>query len=768
MASRRFAIEAVFKGIDRISRPLNKMQNSVHKFTRKMQRGMRSANRAATKVAKTLTRGLKVGFAVATTAAVGFAAAMRKIITVGAGFEKTIVAAAVKFPGKIRAGTAAFKELEDAAREVGSTTEFTASQSAEALNFLAMAGFGAKQSIGALPKIVDLATIANIDLGRASDIATDTLGKLGLATDDLAQQDKNLTRVTDVLAETSVRANTSVDQLFEALIEGGGTATDVGASIETLGAFIGVLGNAGTKGSKAGTHLKNVFLGLAAATPKAKRALHGLGVKVADGSGNMRDMTEILDDLNGSLSKLGNVERAAKLRDIFGKIPIESVGILLKAGGEKLRDFRTKLEGAGGAAKEMASVMRDTTQGSIDSLTSAIEGGVISIFKMDLGIRPIIDGMTKWVRENEKLIASKVGDFFKYIADNFGLIAERIKQVGIVIGIIYGLVSAIKALSAVLILVNLIMAANPLTLTLIALAAVVALTAAAIINNWDDIVLFFKWSWKFIVDLFDSAVDAIQSAWGPITDFFADLWNGVVSVFEDIINSLLTTGPISWIIAAVALLMKYWEPIVDFFVDIWQAVYDVVAPVVKMIIENGPIGWVIDAVKLIIDNWSSIVGFFKKIWDNITSIFNTGYDVALKPLLEKVETFIEAFKLVWTGLKLFFSSLWEGIKNIFTEKIDQIKSVFAPLLNFFGGISDAKDALIDEQVGQVDLGGLKIDGEGAAGPQTVSPQERLSRSIEERRESSTAQVTIRDETGRAEVTEGDLGKGISFEPMGGF
>ncbi|MCK5601860.1 phage tail tape measure protein, partial [Candidatus Pacearchaeota archaeon] len=211
--AKRFSIEAVFKAVDKMSAPVSRMQNRIGKFTRKMDRGLRKVNKSVGRFAQKMKKGaLIVG---ASLAIIG--AGLLNVINTGAQFDQTLVNAAAKFPGEIRKGTKEFILLEDAARQVGRTTEFTAIQSAEALNFLAMAGFNAEQSVKALPGVVDLATVAQSDLATATDIATDSLGAFGLMTKDAGKLGKNLARINDVIAKTSTTANTNIMQLFEAV-----------------------------------------------------------------------------------------------------------------------------------------------------------------------------------------------------------------------------------------------------------------------------------------------------------------------------------------------------------------------------------------------------------------------------------------------------------------------------------------------------------------------------------------------------------------------
>ncbi len=636
----RFSVEAVFKAVDRVTAPVSRMQNRVGKMTRSMGNGFDRLNKKVGKFAS----GVKKG-ALAVTAALALSTgAMANVISTGADFEQTLVAAAAKYPGEIRKGTEAFEQLEQAARKTGSATEFSASEAAGALNFLAMAGFDAESSVAALPGVVDLATAAQVDLATATDVASDSLGAFGLMTKDATQLGKNLARVNDVIAKTTTSANTTVESLFETIKEGGPVATTAGASLETFSALAGELANAGIKGSQAGTTLKNMFLTLAAPTAGSAKILKRLGIQTQDASGDMRDIVDILGDLNGALDGLGTAGRSGVLEGIFGKIPIAGVNVLLASGSDRLREYRGELEGASGASSTMASVMRDTLQGRLNSLKSAVEGVKISIFSMTNGpLADAIDKTTEWVRANEQLIATNVGEFLAGIISNFENIVKWAKRIGIALAVFFTLSMILKTLVLVMTAVNLVMAANPIVLIVLGIMALIAAVAAAIIW-WDELKAAF----------------------------------------------LGLPGPVK---AAIAVIM-------------------------------GPIGWFIGAAALIMENWEPIKGFFSDLWTGVVGIF----DAAVAKIMGVVDK----------------------VKGAASFIGDMASSAGSSVSGFFGFGDDEEQST------------------GTTGPQVVSPQERVARSIDEQRTTQSAEVTIRDESGRAEVTGGTLGQGLTLQNSGAF
>jgi TP901 family phage tail tape measure protein len=521
----RFSIESVFRAVDKVTAPVNKMQNRVSKFTRKAQRGFRNLSRKVDKFGKALKTVGIIGIASFT--AMGFA--MANVINVGAEFEQTLVNAAAKFPEGIRQGTEAFKDLETIARQVGGTTEFTASQAASGLNFLAMAGFNAKQSMAALPAVVDLATAAGVDLATASDIATDSLGAFGLATKDPIKLGKNLARVNDVLALATVRTNTNMEQLFEGIVKGAPAFTSAGQSMESFTALMGVMANSGIKGGEAGTILRNTVLRLSNPVSTAAKVMKDLGVEVANSDGSFRDILDIMEDFEKGLVGVGEIQKLAALGTVFGTRAVSGLSVQLKEGSGSIADFRKELLGASGTSKEMASVMRDTLRGDINSATSAFEGLKITLLSLKKGpLRGMIQSTTQFIRKlnalidgNEdfikvmdgvfKIVMGVVGIFgilvIKFIAFKAGIIAVNaiILLWSATMFVLNGIMSVfnviIGAARLVMLGFNIALAANPIGLIIIAVVALIGLLVF-LVKNWDMVVEGFKQGAIAIANIF--------------------------------------------------------------------------------------------------------------------------------------------------------------------------------------------------------------------------------------------------------------------------
>lgn len=318
----------------------------------------------------------KKGMAVVTGAVVaagaGVAALGGYAVSVGKDFESSmaqvIATMGITKTSVTEDGVNSFELLKEAAAEAGESTTFSASEAADALNYLALAGYDAAKAADALPAVLNLAAAGGMELAYASDLATDAMAALGIEATS-----GNLTRFGDEMAKTASKANTSVSQLGEAILTVGGTAKSLAGGTTELNAALGVLANRGIKGSEGGTALRNMILSLSAPTDKAAAALEGLGVDAFDANGNLRPLNETFKDLDGALSGMSEGEKTQVLNEIFNKVDLKSAQAMLAGCGEEFNDLTEALENCDGAMADMAHTMNDTLEGDIKSLQSKAE-----------------------------------------------------------------------------------------------------------------------------------------------------------------------------------------------------------------------------------------------------------------------------------------------------------------------------------------------------------------------------------------------------------
>lgn len=312
-----------------------------------------------------------VGLTAATVAVGGFAASS---VNVGMTFDSSMsqVAATMGYTvAELNDSTSEasqnFSKLRDFAMEMGANTAFSASQSADALNYMALAGYDAETSMKMLPNVLNLAAAGGIELAAASDMVTDAQSALGLSLDETSE-------LVDKMAAASSKSNTSVQQLGDAILTVGGTAKNLAGGTTELSTALGILADNGTKGAEGGTALRNIILSLSAPTDKAAAQLEALGVQAFDVEGNLRPLNETFGDLNGALSSLTQEQQTQALSEIFNKVDLKSVNAMLGTSSERWYELGTAIDGAWVSMDSLSDSLSDvgldltTMQGNLSKL----------------------------------------------------------------------------------------------------------------------------------------------------------------------------------------------------------------------------------------------------------------------------------------------------------------------------------------------------------------------------------------------------------------
>ncbi len=292
--------------------------------------------------------------------------------------------------------------LTDLAKEMGKTTVFTASEAADAMTFLGMAGFETEQIMDSLAGTLNLAAASGIDLGRAADISSNILTGFG-------KDAKEIGKVVDVLAKTVTSSNTDMEQLAEAMKYIAPMANTMGISIEETAAAVGILGDAGLQGSMATRALGTSLARLSDPTTKMAGAIENAGLEAFDTSGKFVGLASVIEQLEVGLADMTEQQRVATLSIIFGKDALKNWSTLVSAGSEDLREFTTELENSGDTAQKMADTQIDNLDGSVRLLNSAVDGLAISFGEaMTPAIRESADMLTDFtgvITENEEGVA---------------------------------------------------------------------------------------------------------------------------------------------------------------------------------------------------------------------------------------------------------------------------------------------------------------------------------------------------------------------------
>lgn len=364
------------------------------KIAGKVESSFKNALRQATKGLGTITKTVASATAAAAAAvgAMGVAA-----INTGREFEGAMsqVAATMLIDKTTAEGQKAFETLENAARECGASTAFSATEAAEALNYLALAGYDADKAATALPTVLKLAGAGAMDLASASDMVTDSMSALGIEATEA-----NLTQFSDQLAQTASKANTSVAQLGEAILTVGGTAKGLAGGTTELNTALGILADNGLKGAEGGTHLRNIILSLQNPTDKAADALKGLGVDVYDAQGNMRGLNDVFKDLQGAMDGMSSAQKDNILSTLFNKTDLTAANAMLSNCTDRFDELSAAVENSAGACENMYAIQLDNLNGDIDILKSGLSDLGISIYK----------DLNGPLREMTQLATSMVGE----------------------------------------------------------------------------------------------------------------------------------------------------------------------------------------------------------------------------------------------------------------------------------------------------------------------------------------------------------------------
>lgn len=278
--------------------------------------------------------------------------------------------------------------LTKVAKEMGSTTKFTATQAADALNYLALAGYDANKAAEVLPSVLNLAAAGGMDLAYASDLVTDAMASL-----NIEASKQNVDEFGNKLAMAASKANANVAQLGEAILTVGGTAANLKDGTTELTTALGLLANVGIKSAEGGTHLRNIILALQSPTDEAAKKMQALGLQVYDAQGNMRGLDEILGDLNAAMQGMTQGQKDSIINQLFNKTDLAAVNGLLAAQGEQWNTLAAQIDAADGAMGQMAETQIDNLQGAMTILSSAFEGLQLAVYDE---LEPTLTEVVKW------------------------------------------------------------------------------------------------------------------------------------------------------------------------------------------------------------------------------------------------------------------------------------------------------------------------------------------------------------------------------------
>jgi len=692
------------------------------------QKAMRDADKAADELDKSLddidpeeTAG---GFtvlkgALANLVADGIRAAISAIqdfaketINVGKEFDKSMsnVAALSGATGD------ELQMLRDTAKEFGSTTQFSASEAADALGYMALAGWDANQSADALGGVLNLAAASGMDLAEASDMVTDYMSAFGMEAQESA-------KFADLLAYAQANANTTAGGLGEAFKNSAAVMNAGGQDIETVTSLLAMMANQGLKGSEAGTALTAVMRDMTNKMKDGAIAIGDTTVQVMDANGNYRDLTDILADVEAATNGMGDAQKASALSSTFTADSIKGLNLILNAGVGEAADFEEQLRNSSGSAEEMSKIMNDNLNGDLTALGSKLEGVQIALYeKFEPALRAGVDAL------------SGLLDKFQWVIDHGETITAIIIGVGTAVGtflaivnrqaILTAFIGLISKLKAGFLAFNAVLAANPIGLVISLIAGLVA-AFVYLWNTSEDFRNFWIGLWDKIKSFVGDAVEAIgtffselwtgiKEIWAtvaqwfnenviqPVVEFFSGLATSVSGFFSDLWTGIkeIWATVAQWFNDKVVKPVKaFFAPLVQWFTDLFQSIWDFIASVFEVIgqLAEGCVliiqqawgivaGWFDEKViqpltTFFTDLWEAIRLKAKASWDKIVYVWNvvaTWFDTNV------IQPVTKFFSDLWTGVSTAASKAWDGIVEVWQKVSGWFDTtVIQPVSTFF-------------------------------------------------------------------------------------
>ena len=545
-----------------------------------------------------------------------------------------------------------FEKLEACAREYGATTVFSASNAAEALKYMSLAGWDADQSTSALGGVLNLAAASGMELGAASDMVTDYLSAFAMEAGDAAY-------FADLLSYAQSHSNTTAEALGEAYKNCAANLNAAGQDVETVTSLLEGMANQGYKGSEAGTAMAAIMRDITNGMKDGAIKIGETSVAVMDAQGNFRDLTDILTEVEAATNGMGDAERAVALSSTFTADSTKGLNLILNEGMDNIAGYEEELRGASGSAEEMANIMNDNLSGDVAAMNSAFE---------ELGLK-IYDALESKLRAGVQFITNGVIPAIEWLGGHIPEVTIAVSGLGAVIaamnwGTISSKIAMVKGA-----LVKLAAALGGVSLPAIAIIAVITAVALAFTNLWksneefrnkitaiwDGIKAKFDEFGQGIVDRlnalgfeFEDITEVMKAVWDGFCEVLAPIFEGVFQQISNILNEALD------------ILTGLFDIFAGIFTGDWDMVWQGVQEV---------FGAVWDFVVATFENWIST---FTSLADTVLGWFGTDWET------------------VWTNVKTFFSDTWNAISSFFSGILTGIKTFFTDtwnaIVSFFSGI----------------------------------------------------------------------------------
>lgn len=545
-----------------------------------------------------------------------------------------------------------FEKLEACAREYGATTVFSASNAAEALKYMSLAGWDADQSTSALGGVLNLAAASGMELGAASDMVTDYLSAFAMEAGDAAY-------FADLLSYAQSHSNTTAEALGEAYKNCAANLNAAGQDVETVTSLLEGMANQGYKGSEAGTAMAAIMRDITNGMKDGAIKIGETSVAVMDAQGNFRDLTDILTEVEAATNGMGDAERAVTLSSTFTADSTKGLNLILNEGMDNIAGYEEELRGASGSAEEMANIMNDNLSGDVAAMNSAFE---------ELGLK-IYDALESKLRAGVQFITNGVIPAIEWLGGHIPEVTIAVSGLGAVIaamnwGTISSKIAMVKGA-----LVKLAAALGGVSLPAIAIIAVITAVALAFTNLWKN------------NEEFRNKITAI---WDGIKAKFDEFGQGIV----DRLNALGFE----------------FEDITEVMKAVWDGFCEVLAPIFEGVFQqiSNILNEALDILTGLFDIFAGIfTGDWDMVWQGVQEVFGAVWDFVVATFENWISTFTSLadtvlgwfgtdWETVWTNVKTFFSDTWNAISSFFSGILTGIKTFFTDtwnaIVSFFSGI----------------------------------------------------------------------------------
>lgn len=545
-----------------------------------------------------------------------------------------------------------FEKLEACAREYGATTVFSASNAAEALKYMSLAGWDADQSTSALGGVLNLAAASGMELGAASDMVTDYLSAFAMEAGDAAY-------FADLLSYAQSHSNTTAEALGEAYKNCAANLNAAGQDVETVTSLLEGMANQGYKGSEAGTAMAAIMRDITNGMKDGAIKIGETSVAVMDAQGNFRDLTDILTEVEAATNGMGDAERAVALSSTFTADSTKGLNLILNEGMDNIAGYEEELRGASGSAEEMANIMNDNLGGDVAAMNSAFE---------ELGLK-IYDALESKLRAGVQFITNGVIPAIEWLGGHIPEVTIAVSGLGAVIaamnwGTISSKIAMVKGA-----LVKLAAALGGVSLPAIAIIAVITAVALAFTNLWKN------------NEEFRNKITAI---WDGIKAKFDEFGQGIV----DRLNALGFE----------------FEDITEVMKAVWDGFCEVLAPIFEGVFQqiSNILNEALDILTGLFDIFAGIfTGDWDMVWQGVQEVFGAVWDFVVATFENWISTFTSLadtvlgwfgtdWETVWTNVKTFFSDTWNAISSFFSGILTGIKTFFTDtwnaIVSFFSGI----------------------------------------------------------------------------------